>query len=233
MSEEFCKSVIDSEMRSYPFPHFVVEDALSKSELTGILSDLQYLETYPPTTEFNSEYGRKREWKNFPSELDNLNAFLEYLSGEEFIDILKTKFGILGEAELFPDLSYDGGGYVISPPGSFLGYHADFNFSSSNNMYRVINVLVYMNSNYSEDLGGILHLLDPVSKTVEKVVQPKLGTLLAFFTDDTSIHGVTRNRKNFFRRSFNLYYYAKVPLSSNQSSVPHKTIWLNFDQHGH
>jgi Rps23 Pro-64 3,4-dihydroxylase Tpa1-like proline 4-hydroxylase len=191
------------------------------------------LEQSAPTSIFKSNFGEKKEWKEFPTELVHLTGLLDYLSGSEFIESLRTKFDIPKEIKLYPDDSYDGGGYVISPPGSYLGYHADFNFSSHARKYRVLNVLIYMNEEYHRNQGGLLHLLDPDSKTVEAEVMPEANTMLAFFTDDISFHGVSRNNHNFFRRSFNLYYYADQPISTNQGSDPHKTIWLDTEVHSH
>jgi hypothetical protein len=232
-SRELILKVSNSKLENYPFPHFVVEEALGKSDLQNIISDLEMLEKSEPTSLFNSDFGQKKEWKSFPESLINLNEILETLGSNEFIEALKVKFQIRPEINVLPDFSYDGGGYVISPPGSFLGYHADFNFSSKANMYRVLNVLLYMNSEYSASDGGELHLLDVNSKTVEKRVSPKLGTLLAFFTDDTSFHGVSKNNLNFYRKSFNLYYYCSTPISPNQASDPHRTIWIDTNSHTH
>lgn len=232
-SANLYKNLADSQLELYPFPHFLVKDALPKVFLRELKSDLELLEETEPTKHFISQFGEKKEWRTFPGNLIALNDFLNFFGGSQFIELLKEKFGILSSIELTPDFSYDGGGYVISPPGAFLAYHADFNYSSNVMKYRVINVLIYMNDNYEINQGGELHILDPESKTVERRVQPDLGTILAFYTDDTSFHGVSKNREGFFRRSFNLYYYAAEPISSNQSKTPHKTIWLDFDSHKH
>ena len=90
-----------------------------------------------------------------------------------------------------------------------------------------------MNKDYRENFGGHLHLLDSGSKTVEGKVLPKANTILAFKTDDVSFHGVSRNSAEFNRRSFNIYYYTDQPISSNQSDMPHKTLWLDTDLHDH
>lgn len=216
-----------------PFQHFLLENTLSESDLKDLQRDLAELEKTEPSNVFKSNFGEKKEWKKFPNDLYRLNEFLDFYSSSYFIKILKQKFGISEEIQIFADNSYDGGGYVISPPGSYLSYHADFNFSNNVGKYRVLNVLFYLNQNYDFLSGGHLHLLDSKSKTVEKIILPKENTMLAFFTDDISFHGVSKNHENFFRRSFNLYYYSDIPISSHQSHEPHKTIWLDIDNHDH
>jgi Rps23 Pro-64 3,4-dihydroxylase Tpa1-like proline 4-hydroxylase len=155
---------------------------------------------------------------------------IDFLQSKTFIDTLKEKFEIPVEVDIFSDNYFDGGGFVISPPNSYLGYHADFNFSSKNHKYRVLNLLIYMNPEYKIEYGGHLHALDPISKTVEAIYVPFMNSAFAFFTDDKSFHGVSRNRSDFYRRSFNLYYYADKPISEFQSRKPHKTIWLDIEK---
>jgi 2OG-Fe(II) oxygenase superfamily len=227
------KSLQKVEVNRYPFAHFIVKNFLNEIELDKVLTDLEVLEESSPTSIFKSNFGEKKEWKKFSGDLVHLSGFLEYLSSADFIESLQEKFNIPKEIKLYPDSTYDGGGYVISPPGSYLGYHADFNFSSQAEKYRVLNVLVYMNKDYQHKNGGVLHLLDPDSKTVEAEVLPEANTLLAFFTDDISFHGVSKNKQDFYRRSFNLYYYADQPISPNQGFDPHKTIWLDTEIHHH
>jgi 2OG-Fe(II) oxygenase superfamily len=217
----------------YPFMHLVSENFLKGEDLKLLLSELEDLEKMIPTKIFDSPFGRKREFREFPTEYKFTNQLLGFFGGKEFINELKIKFDVPSELEMFPDPTYDGGGFVISPPGSFLTYHADFNFSSATNMYRSINILFYLNENYDTNQGGELHLLDTESKTVEKSVSPRANTILGFRTDDVSFHGVSKNGKNFFRKSFNLYYYTKFPISGNQSLDPHKTIWVNNVDHQH
>lgn len=223
-----------AKVEQYPFKHFIVTDFLPASFLSELQLDLAVLENMAPSNVFDSEFGVKKEWKNFPGSLPRLFEFMNYLKSESFCEVLKRSFDLPENETLFPDETYDGGGFVISPPGAYLSYHADFNYSNNLGKYRVLNVLFYFNEDYEDKFGGKLHLLDSVSKTVEVEVSPKINTMLAFLTDDISFHGVSRNTAGFFRKSFNLYYYADSPLSANQSMNPHKTIWIKqHDHHSH
>lgn len=232
LNDEFKapKDLSFQEIYTYPFDHVMVDDFLSNNHVAALENDLNLLENLPPQKIFESEFGTKKEWKTFPDNLQALKLFIDHMGSEKLIGQIKKLFNIDKEINLYPDLSYDGGGYVISPPQSFLSYHADFNFSNEFRKFRSLNILFYMNPDMSIN-GGSLHLLDKESKTVEKIVVPKLNRLLLFKTDDVSYHGVSRNHGNFFRRSFNFYYYTDEPLSKNQSKNPHRTIWMDFD-HG-
>ncbi|CAN2169996.1 Oxoglutarate/iron-dependent dioxygenase [Candidatus Nanopelagicaceae bacterium] len=222
-----------SSLVAYPFDHLVIENFLESPTLNDLFQDLARVEKSTPDKLFDCPHGKKREWRSFTESSTPLHEWMSFLSSPDFIDALREIFSIPPEIEIFPDQTYDGGGYVISPPKAFLSYHADFNFSSNVDKYRSLNVLFYMNQDYDEGSGGHLHLLDSDSKTVEAKVLPKANTLLAFRTDDHSIHGVSRNGDNFNRRSFNIYYYTNKPISINQSETPHKTLWLEVDSHDH
>jgi hypothetical protein len=233
LDQEYLQRISSAERDSYPFSHILIKDFLSQEKFRVLHSEVTSLEGSEPTKIFETSHGSKREYRNFPENLTETNTFLSTLASEEFCEILKKKFDVPLDLELKFDGTFDGGGYVISPPKSFLGYHADFNFSSNTNMYRSINILFYLNESYAPSQGGVLHLLDPITKTVEKSVEPRANTLLAFRTDDVSFHGVSKNNDGFYRRSFNIYYYTSRPISSNQAEIPHKTIWVDAEKHDH
>jgi hypothetical protein len=234
LQEVQLNSIISkSKVVEYPFKHMLIDNFLPNSFLKRLIEDVRSLELTSPDNSFESAFGTKREWRDFPASLFHLSSWTRYLASPSFISALGKVFGLASPDRLTPDTTYDGGGYVISPPGAYLSYHADFNFSSKARKYRVINVLFYFNEDYSESFGGLLHLLDHESKTVEITVAPRMNTLLAFLTDDVSFHGVSRNAATFSRRSFNIYYYADLPLSHHQSEKPHKTIWVKPIEHAH
>ena len=78
----------------YPFSHFLIDNLLDRDFLSEVFNDLGLLEATKPTSIFKSEFGEKKEWKNFPEHLANLNQLLKVLSDSEFIESLKEKFNI-------------------------------------------------------------------------------------------------------------------------------------------
>jgi Rps23 Pro-64 3,4-dihydroxylase Tpa1-like proline 4-hydroxylase len=223
-----CEAIKKCSVQLYPFPHAVIDNFLSPENLTLLKASLEFLISNVEPRVFASEHGSKFEYK-----LDNTNQDPEYLpfakmmaflTSKECADSIKETFSL--DFDLEGDSSFDGGGFVISPPGSFLGYHADFNYSSNVKKFRVANILLYMNGDYKNDFGGNLQLLHQDSLTVEKSVEPTENRAVIFLTTDKTPHGVSRNLQEFSRKSFNAYFYTeKNP--SNTSNNPHKTIWLN------
>lgn len=191
-------------------------------------NSLEHLMLEVQPREYQSEHGTKKEWKiednNHSQEYSIFKEFMEFLSSKKCADAISRMFKL--DFDLVGDRSFDGGGFVVSPPGSFLGYHADFNYSSQVQKYRVANILLYMNQNYSPSNGGNLHLLHPETLTVEKSVEPIENRALVFLTTDRTPHGVSRNLQEFSRKSFNAYFYTDQNPKDTDNN-PHKTLWIN------
>jgi hypothetical protein len=229
MDSQFtCEKIRTSNIALYPYPHTVVDNFLAFDDLVNLKSSLNYLMKNIEPRIYTSEHGNKIEYKLddaiLEPEYSPYENVMSFLASQECATAIKEAFKL--DFQLEGDSTFDGGGFVISPPGSFLGYHADFNFSSKVGKYRVANILLYMNENYTGEFGGQLQLLHPDSLTVEKSVEPIENRAVIFLTTDITPLGVSRNLKHFSRRSFNAYFYTdKNP--SDTSNSPHKTLWLN------
>ena len=226
--QDSCKLIQSSEVSVYPFPHLVIDGFLSSKNLIELKDSLKFVTAKVKPKFFESEHGSKKEWKVEESITDSqyrpFQELMKFLSSYDCAKAIANVFDL--NFELDGDPTFDGGGFVISPPGSFLGYHADFNFSSQVKKYRVANILLYMNENYSSTFGGTLHLLDSKSLTVEKSVEPIENRALIFLTTDKTPHGVSKNMESFSRKSFNAYFYAENNPEDTDSN-PHKTLWIN------
>jgi hypothetical protein len=91
-----------------------------------------------------------------------------------------------------------------------LKIHSDFSKHPKFNLDRRVNVLIYLNKDWSEEFAGHFELWDAKMKHCVKKVLPKFNTIAVFSTDDFSYHGhpdpllCPDNRS---RKSLALYYY--------------------------
>lgn len=211
-----------STIETYPFEYTVIDNFLDISNAenfyNGLLTNKALKESQLYDTETN---GSKRQFN-----VSNGNIFLQELldvfSNSELSSAIAEKFSF--DELLYPDATFEGGGLTFSPPGTFLRYHGDFNYSSKVQKYRVINAILYLNYNYQPSDGGQLHLLDPKSDTVERIVEPVFNRCVLFKTSKETPHGVSRNNNEFTRVSFNSYFYADSPLREDETQ-PHRTLW--------
>lgn len=223
INDHIREKIQNSIVINYPYPHMIIDNILTDEFAEKLHEELMLIEmNESPDNDFSSNYGKKMEYKREIPSAQKYNQIREILSGSELSDCIAEKFNL---SKLEGDPSFDGGGYVISPKNSFLRYHADFNFSSKVNKYRIVNLILYMNRDYSSKDGGCLHLLDYESKTVESEVKPIFNRAVIFLTNEKTVHGVNRNNGEFQRRSFNTYFYSETPLLEGEIT-PHKTLWV-------
>lgn len=193
--------------RAQPFSHALFDDFLPPSLLEEVLkefpdvNDPQWLE-YKSETEngklASSSYGKIPPHTRYV--LDQLNT-------PPFLQFLEKLTGIQG---LIPDPYYVGGGMHQTKPGGWLGVHVDFNRYEQLNLYRRINVLLYLNKDYKDEYGGHLELWDEKMETCHEKIAPKFNRLAIFTTSENSHHGhpdPLRFPEGVTRKSLAWYYY--------------------------
>jgi 2OG-Fe(II) oxygenase superfamily len=137
------------------------------------------------------------------------------------------------------------GGLHETKPGGHLSVHADFNLHQKLGLIRQLNLLLYLNDDWSPEFGGNLELWDRGMQACEVAVAPELGRAVVFTTALDSFHGhpdPLTCPPDRSRRSMALYYYtaptdglADVPLRTTQFQIRpgsgDKTDWKVKTQH--
>jgi hypothetical protein len=184
-----------------PFPHIVLDGIVDVRP-----EDLEHFP--PPEWDGWEPLGTSYEFKKFVcNDISRIPqpfaGLMDELSRPRFLRVLEQ---ITGIPALVPDPYLTGGGLHLSGPGGVLTPHTDFHIYSQLNLYRRVNVLVYLNDGWQEEFGGCLELQGATGE--KKTVVPQLGRCVIFTTDDRSVHGfpnpIVEGR---WRRSIALYYY--------------------------
>ena len=222
-----------------PFPHLVLDNFLDNKYSLDLEKECRQI-----TTNINSSNNFTQKSKTTLSDkkmmtknvLDTCNFFMS----ADFLEFL-TK--ITGVKELIPDPYLEGGGLHRTCRGGFLKMHTDFNWNKKLKLYRRINVLYYLNSNYSNEWKGELLLSkNPQNEKVcnMKSIQPISNRLVIFNTNDFTFHGHPEPHLfplNFPRTSLAFYYYTSTPpsdkekkrnKSTNTKYVPSKNEKINL-----
>lgn len=188
-----------------PFQHVVLDDMLKLPS--------HVVEKFPTIdwdgwTALDGRYQHnKRATNDIAIIPEPFAGLIRELSEPRFLRVLEKISGI---EQLLPDPYLRGGGLHLSGPGGILSPHTDFHFYRELNLYRRINVLVYLNDDWSLEDGGCLSLFDEDNQPVKTVV-PSFGRTVIFRTDDGSIHGFPEPvAEGKWRRSVALYYYTAV-----------------------
>jgi hypothetical protein len=187
-----------------PFPHVVIDDFLSPEGATA-LRDYPTLD-WPHWTRFFDEYQKE---KRFCADIEVMPgpfaAFMNECSRPHFLKAIET---ITGVTKVLPDPYLDGGGLHCSGPGGVLIPHTDFHLYQRLDLYRMLNLLVYLNEDWGLDDGGELELYRKGDTQPSKSIAPVFGRAVLFKTDDQSVHGFSRPiAQGKQRQSVALYYY--------------------------
>ena len=124
------------------------------------------------------------------------------------------------------DEKLGGGGMHLTGSGGRLDVHVDFNRIEERQLFRRLNILIYLNTEWKDEWGGQIELWDSSVKVCHLSSLPVLNRCLIFQTSDISYHGVRpiTAPPEVARKSFAAYYYTReAPTGWNGQS--HSTIF--------
>ena len=142
-------------------------------------------------------------------------------TAQEVVDSVDIRLveTLTGTQGLFPDPEMFGGGLHCIPRGGFLKMHVDFN-RHPKGWHRRVNMLVYLNEQWSDEWKGHLQLgLDN-----PKLIAPIGGRCVIFETNETSWHGHPEKLacpESVQRRSLAMYFYTE----ESPDAPAHSTIY--------
>ena len=153
----------------------------------------------------------------------------EELNAVPFVTFLEQLTGIGG---VIPDPHLRGGGLHEIVRGGLLGIHADFNHNQRMDVWRWLNLLIYLNTEWDETWGGHLELWDREGKTCVKRIAPVFNRAVIFDTSNFSYHGHPHPLncpEDDSRKSLALYYYT-VGYPYADDTTPHSTVFIGTQE---
>lgn len=205
-----------------PFPHIVIDNFLPEEIAKNALM------VFPqPTATFWSQFNNSNEIKLATNREKNIPAELRHimyaLNSATFLEFLEDLTGI---KRLISDPYLIGGGLHQIKPGGKLGIHVDFNrHEILSGLYRRLNLLLYMNTDWKEEYGGHFELHGEGG--LEYKVLPIFNRCAIFSTSNNSYHGHPHPLTcppNRTRKSIALYYYSDEP-HPGESTEYHSTVF--------
>jgi hypothetical protein len=201
-----------------PFPHLVLDDLLPVAEALALEQACRQAPTPVDSSNGFTQAGKTtlNDWRRMPAPL--LEACALFNSGP----VLEWLESITGLQGLLPDPHLEGGGLHRTERGGFLKLHTDFNWNTRLQLYRRLNVLLYLNHDYQHSWGGELLLTrNPQAERLEQMtaIQPIFNRLVIFNTNDTTYHGHPTPHafpEGYPRTSLAFYYYTAAPAPRQQ-----------------
>ena len=225
LAPEVARNIGDAMMESYnfaePFPHTIIDNFLP------IDIAEQLLARFPSDKKANDKvyekgYGGTHKRQILPYDCDAyLRQAFSFFNSPAMLQFLEGLTNIKG---LLPDPYFEGGGLHEIYTDGLLGIHADFQVNESLQVFRRINVLIYLNKNWQDSYGGKLELWDKNMQACQVQVAPLFNRAVIFNTDADSFHGhpdplTTPN--DVTRKSIALYYYQALPIANDNAESRH------------
>lgn len=193
-----------------PFPFVRIEPLLRPDFARAVMEALPSVaeaEAVGNTFRAVNEWGKTQvtDTRHFKAPVRELHEALAHP------DWLATLSEITGIPNLLPDEELAGGGIHVMRTGGNLDVHVDFNLLEDRQLFRRLNILVFLNEGWKSDWGGDLELWDEKVTHCEHHFLPELNRCVIFETSERSFHGVRKIvcPPDRARRSFAAYYYTK------------------------
>ncbi len=222
--QELAKENAHKYQNAEPFSHIIFDNFLPPEVLDRVLQE------FPKPTGYEwNEYTGAMENKKLASKDYNkippyIRFVLDQLNTSPFVAFLEKLTGING---LIPDPDYDGGGMHQTKKGGHLGMHVDFNKHDKLDLYRRINVLLYLNKDWKDEYGGHLEIWDKDMKHCYNKVLPIFNRCVIFTTSEGSHHGhpdPLTCPEDRTRKSLAWYYYTSHK-PENIDDTSHSTLF--------
>jgi hypothetical protein len=188
-----------------PFPHVVLDSVLPDALLDELINDFPAVDDAGWTLHEEATQ-RKQQWRDV-TELPALTAsVIGLLQAAPFLTFLGRLTGIEG---LIGDPHCHHGGLHQILDGGFLKVHTDAAAQPALHLQRRVNMIVFLNRDWSAAWGGHLELWDSAMTTCVERIEPQFNRMVVFDTVG-SHHGHPDPIKpppGVLRRSLALYYY--------------------------
>ena len=239
------KSLADSCRSNYalanPFPHIVIDDFIPEDLALQCHNQMsQHQQWMFDTMEGYPEDERDSQVNKWwtPFDTDSKNRLesdmpavwkcLQYFNSRPFLLFLENLTGI---KDLIADVDFEGGGIHKIKNGGRLELHSDYNKHPNKDIWRRINLLLYLTPNWNYNGHLDLYEKDPLVKV--KSILPTFNRAVIFNTTDDSIHGHPTPLvcpEEVSRYSFALYYFTKDrpehEKSDSKAAIWYKTSYL-------
>lgn len=220
-----------------PYPHCIIDNFFESKTADTLYDDIKSLKLNHANVKFDKKHDKHQYNKFAFNKIEDLpvqlkNAFV-YLNSNEFIKQIEKLTGI--NDIICGSLQLKGAGVHIIKNKGFLAMHTDFN-SYDHPIYgkldRRINLLVYMNKNWSSNYKGDLLMYNSNDVSKVKRVHPIFNRCVIFNTTKQSVHGHPEplsfpEDADMYRKSIAVYYYTKNNNGNFdfEGDTKHSTLW--------
>jgi len=197
-----------------PCNYIVLPNFLTEELATTLYKNFPKIDTLNVKRKSLNE--NKSEDYHFDRFHSSFSDLKKVVSSPEMYQFMET---ITGIKELKTTNDSLGSGVHQGTNGSYVDVHIDVNYNPTENLWRRINLLIYLNKNWKPEYGGDLELWNKAMTKCEANVPCDFNRAIIFLTDENSPHGYGKTTipENETRKSFYTYYFTEVGEGFNYS----------------
>lgn len=205
-----------------PYRHIVLDNFL-REEVAAQLYD-----NFPSIDKLKKHYKGLNEQKSEGSNFSDFHpVFTQVRNCFMSPEFYQWVAQVTGIKDVFITDDNLGTGLHQGSDGSFLDIHVDFNIHHLKNVYRRLNMLIYLNQDWQPGYGGAMEMWNADMTKLIKTVSPDFNRCLIFETSDISYHGYSKITlpTGITRKSFYTYFYTQQPAADAKKTKYHDTVF--------
>ena len=224
-----------------PFNHIVMDDFFRDDTIEKLLDEVEFIASNPSELwrfvgggddyDKHDDQINKKQIYSFENMLPTMQEVIKYLNSKQFLKIVSEITGLKNlsnESETYTNAAY----HQTSKDGR-LEIHHDFNDSYINpNLFRQVNLLVYLNLNWIKEWGGNLELWNKNLTEKTHEIAPMFNRAVIFNITDNAYHGHPEPLNcpdNEARYSMALYYFTEDRPEEENQTRP-SALWFFPEQ---
>lgn len=214
LSQEKIEQLKQEFNSAKPCKHVVLPNFLEEEFATSLYENFPKMDVLKVKRKsINENKNEDYHFERFHPDFSKIKAALAHP------DFIKNVEYITGLNDLVTTNDALGAGVHQGANGSYVDIHIDSNYNAKENLWRRLNLLVYLNKNWKTEYGGDLELWDQKMTTCEKTVPCDWNRAVIFLTDETTPHGYSKITvpEGETRKSFYTYYFTEVGEGFNYS----------------
>jgi hypothetical protein len=219
----------DAYRHAQPVPHGVFDGVFPDAVLQAVLDEWPERDQ-PCWTVHETQYEQKLVASQARHLGPTTRALLAELNGPRFVDSVTRLTGITG---LVSDAYFSSAGLSDVAAGGRLDIHTDFTIGQRTGLDRRVNVLVYLNHDWTEEQGGQLELWRSRPLRREVSVVPTFNRMVVFDTTPDAMHGHPRPvvaGPHGSRKCLSVYFYTRGrPLRESLRGI-HGVLFTGSDR---
>lgn len=213
--------------RASPFPYVVLDDFLDPEYFTVLTETLQQNNDIVMGRHFTSDVESKKSISLNSRLPDLVSNIVAELNSQNWVDNLKELTGIETLVT-----THNGNvllaNYHEMKSGGLLGSHVDHSHEPEAGLPHVLNIIIYLSSDWRVDFGGSTIFFNPTGDEAKTKVDYMPNRAVIFLHTPYTFHGVDRLKDNgdIKRKSLYVDYYSESFTPFKHMELPFKNHWF-------